>query len=839
MMQVTKQNTGSSLWQPLEKGQVVAGSAGLARVRVADALGRVYVDSKASAGKALRFRARGLAGLHTVSALDGDGAVLAEQRFTLQPATSLHCSKGPYAELANALATMMTAHGHGHDFVVDGKAYHLLICWSRDHVYTLKAMKYYLADVKSGMEFYLDRPRPDGSFWDDIYPNREAPAPTWFGEALGEGFFTYSQDRRWVIRRVPVLADVEFVVTEGVWYAWKASGDDAWMAAALPLLDKALEYNTSSPICWSDKHGLVRRSFCMDGWDFANALYCKGDHRVLHEGDPQFLFHGDNSGLYSIYWRLAEMHQAAGHADRAAELREQGEAFRQRANDKLFFDTNYGHMIPETLPEEQVYAQVGDERKRMSLSTGYTLTRRLATHELAVATLKEYQRRLKANRAESFAEWWSMDPPYTLEQWPSHGPPIGEYMNGGICPIVAGELAKAAFDHGLEDYGADILRRTWQVAQDDGGHLHQVYRRLPTTTPPPVTASFTPVDLRPLASVGLRNGAHRDVPAWTGEGDNDMRNLPTGRRKFGAIEFDVIDPKANAGRSIVKLGGDWVTVPVGHQTGQAVYFMHAAPFGTAGGAVLGYYDVCYADGVEQRIHVRNGHEVGLWWGIGPGAVDRSTTRIAWQGANGQWKNVGLYMFGWNNPRPDVPITAIRCRAIVQGPPPSDFEKHLPPPRCGLMLAAISLSDSPVKYEESIRSYGLPDSWSQAAVYYAVAEGLAGIEDGGRAFDVARVSPRWAATESDRAAITLHYPASDGYCSYEYRLDAKKHRITLELTGSFRRAELHCLLPAGAKPARVEVDGQDVPFQAVKIEKSTYADFTLEQLPAGPVVIEYK
>ena len=40
----------------------------------------------------------------------------------------------------------------------------------------------------------------------------------------------------------------------------------------------------------------------------------------------------------------------------------------------------------------------------------------------------------------------------------------GEYMNMGVTPIVAGELAHGAFEHGFEDYGVDILRRVAALA---------------------------------------------------------------------------------------------------------------------------------------------------------------------------------------------------------------------------------------------------------------------------------------------------------------------------------------------------------------------------------------
>jgi hypothetical protein len=637
-------------------------------------------------------------------------------------------------------------------------------------------------------------------------------------------------------RRIPIEADVEYLYTECVWYVWKASGDDAWMAAQLPKLEKALRYNGSHPTRWSKKHGLVKRSFCMDTWDFTNPLFCSGDHRVLYRRDPRFLFHGDNSGFYASHWRMAEMHEALGNAERAAELRRQGEALRRRANAKLFFGTHYGHMIPESMPEKELYAAVGDERERMSLSTGYTINRGLPDHAMAVKILKEYQKRGKAQRRTSFAEWWSMDPMYTKEQWPSGGPAQGDYVNGAIGLVIAGELAKAAYDHGMEDYGTDILDRVWRLAERDPGPMAPAYMRLPEHPAEP-HAAFRHLDLRPFANVGLRQGATEGGTAWTDEGVNDMRNLPTGRRRFGAIEFDVIAPDANGGRAVVRLNADGkagvaeITVPVDALKARSIYFMHAMPHSAAPGAVVGTYDVCYADGATERIHVRNSHEIGLWWGLSDKTetrwhrdpVDRRITRVAWQGPNGEWKSVGLFMTGWNNPHPEVPITAVRMAAVG---------------RAGVMLAAVSLSDEPVLFETEIRSGGWPECWSYASLYYAIAEGLAGVEDKGRAFDRVSVSPRWASTDSTANHVTLHYPASDGSCSYDYALDRRRRRITLDLTGAFGSAHVHCLLPGAAKAKRVAVDGAEAEFKNSRIEKSSYVDFELDGLPSGPITIEY-
>ena len=146
-----------------------------------------------------------------------------------------------------------------------------------------------------------------------------------------------------------------------------------------------------------------------------------------------------------------------------------------------------------------------------------------------------------------------------------------------------------------------------------------------------------------------------------------------------------------------------------------------------------------------------------------------------------------------------------------------------------------LHDSTIRV---VRSGGWPESWSHASVYYAIAEGLAGVEDKGRAFDRVSVAPRWAATQSAQNHVTLHYPASGGYVSYDYKLDRRRRRISMDLTGSFEHADCHCLLPAGGKAKRVLVDGEEVSFKTSRIERSSYVDFSLDRLPAGPVVIEY-
>jgi hypothetical protein len=76
---------------------------------------------------------------------------------------------------------------------------------------------------------------------------------------------------------------------------------------------------------------------------------------------------------------------------------------------------------------------------------------------MAASILQEYIRRRE--ETESFAEWFSIDPPFPDGVFGDEKLIEGAYVNGGVFPLVGGELARAAFEHGFEGYGVDILRR--------------------------------------------------------------------------------------------------------------------------------------------------------------------------------------------------------------------------------------------------------------------------------------------------------------------------------------------------------------------------------------------
>ena len=89
-----------------------------------------------------------------------------------------------------------------------------------------------------------------------------------------------------------------------------------------------------------------------------------------------------------------------------------------------------------------------DEARQLSLSNAYGMNRGVVDHGKCVSIINEYLERRKTTAA--FAEWFSIDPPFPENAFGFEKLVPGAYVNGGIMPLVGGELARAAFDHGFE-----------------------------------------------------------------------------------------------------------------------------------------------------------------------------------------------------------------------------------------------------------------------------------------------------------------------------------------------------------------------------------------------------
>lgn len=321
--------------------------------------------------------------------------------------------------------------------------------WIRDHSDILRGGRYLEPDVKSAVTAFAHQQAANGRIFDYVttFPEKKpCERENW---------------EKWV--RVPVEADVEYRFVKAAYLAWQASGDEAWMQALLPALERALAYLTTSPLRWDAAHGLVKRPYTIDTWDFD---YTAGRHPWLNFEITEATFwgfmHGDNSGLYEAMRLLASLYEAAGHAPRAAHWAEAAAGLRDRANALLFNGHFYTHFHKLTPVE---IAGV-DEAAQLSLSNPMAINRGLATHEMATAILRTYQERQATTGA--FAPWFSIDPPFPDGAFGDDKLVAGAYCNGGIMPLVGGELARAAFEHGHEPFGVETLARYHDLIRTSG-----------------------------------------------------------------------------------------------------------------------------------------------------------------------------------------------------------------------------------------------------------------------------------------------------------------------------------------------------------------------------------
>ncbi|MCA9743196.1 MAG: hypothetical protein H6695_11280 [Deferribacteres bacterium] len=310
--------------------------------------------------------------------------------------------------------------------------------WIRDHSDIMRGGKYFESDLQSAVNCFANSQARNGRVFDHVLTRP----------------LKHSNERenweKWV--RVPVEADVEYRFVKAAQQAWQATGDHAWLRDILPALELALHYSSSHPLRWDAKHQLVKRPYTIDTWDFD---YTAGRQKWLNFQitDDTFwgIMHCDNSGVYEAAQTLATMNAFLGNSGKAEHWQRLAEGIRERANALLFNGRFYTHFHKLT----PIRIEGVDEAEQLSLSTPMAITRKLATHEIAVAILQEYQRRKKSSGA--FAEWFGIHPPFPDGIFGDEKLVGGAYINGGIFPLSGGELACAAFAHGFESYGLHIL----------------------------------------------------------------------------------------------------------------------------------------------------------------------------------------------------------------------------------------------------------------------------------------------------------------------------------------------------------------------------------------------
>jgi len=786
--------------RPLDVVRVFGAEGAFVAAR--DAAGREYFRAPAEGD--VCFGVSGALGCHTVFVEDAVGRVVESTSFVVDCETEVDDEGGRFRQLLFMLYwTMVARHGETGAFRHGGKVYKYFVGWLRDHVHTMKGMKYFYPDLKGGIELYADTQREDGMVFDKVDKDssfRPTHRDHWFGPG---GFIRKADDGSRRMERIPVENDVEYLFVEGLYYTWKATGDTRWMAGLLDNAIRALRYSATDPYRWSEKYGLLKRGFTIDTWDFQaeEDAAITGYTMVVDKDRTRFgVMHGDNTGFMAGCRYIAEMLEAAGRADEAPPWRELAGTIKQRLDALAWNGEFYTHHVPE---DPEVVRDLGvDQSRQVSLSNAYALNRGI-DHEQCVAIIRTYQRIREEMPESSPGEFYQIFPPFE-RGFGGHNAKW-EYMNGGVTTIVAGELARGAFEHGFERYGVDILERVRQWGERHQGYLHCTYRG---AMPEPPERAFEPLDIRQQANMDLASPARGEALSWADYPGNDLAQMPSGRQVFHDIPFDVVAPDENGGRVAIGLldRGDYYrecVVPVGRKAG-GIYFLHTA----GGDDPTGTFEVHYADGSVHTEYVMKGRQLGGWWlpsDPSPGRGRKVTARVAWWGPNQVFPNVGNYVYGWDNPRPDQTIEKLVLRAARNG--------------AFWAVLGLTLSDAPVFFMPDDVSFGIPDNWGAAAVVYALVEGLAGIKDEGVAYDRALVAPRWAAAQVKRAAATAKYRASGGYVRYRYA--AEEGALRLNIAGSGEELRVELLLPDGANPRGVRVNGCEAPFDLKAVEDSRY------------------
>ena len=410
---------------------------------------------------------------------------------------------------------------------VDGHKMMVNKNWIRDHVHVLKAMRHWEYDYAGYVDFTLAHQRADGCILELV---KQADDSHWrYAAPESRKFFP---DDNLAMCRLDIEADVEYLLVEGATYCYRISGDDAWLARALPRLEKAIDYMTSDPKRWDAAHGLVKRGYTIDTWDFTYEP-ASVTNRTLTSATPQAIMHGDNSGVYQAMTQLAWLNDRLGRAEKAVAWRARADALKAAMYKHLWNGRFFFHQLPLNVPPVDAH-----ERERLSLSAAYDMNRGLMPVADCRRTIEEFRRRRQTT--DCFAEWFTVDPPYDFT-FARH--PRGDYVNGGVCLFTAGELAKAALENGYEAYGWDILVRVKEMAARDGT-LYFLYDR---TTAKSINAALGPSAwgaasilsafdeaLAGVRDVGVRYDAIRFSPRWLVTGLDEVRYF-TGYEAANAV----------------------------------------------------------------------------------------------------------------------------------------------------------------------------------------------------------------------------------------------------------------------------------------------------------------
>jgi len=392
--------------------------------------------------------------------------------ITGQSQTSFSEDSGIYGQMLNDLKKNLYGERNVKKVTLDGKERTMFISWVRDHIHTMKAYKYWEKDLGSYLDFYMGRQTENGMYFDywESYKNKNV-GQLFFTNCFDRQFYFVDVNNQNFFFRMPMEADLEYLMVEGVFTYWQASGDTSYLRKWLPALLRGMKYEMTDPLRWSSKNLLVKRPYTIDTWDFTSQHdSLKSVEKLLGHIDntektPKGIMHGDNSGMFRACKQLSIMLTTTGQKYAAKEWSLQGDLILQRLNALCWNGKYYSHFIPE----DPVPAHLKtDPLNSIGLSNTYSINRGSTTPAMAASIIESYREIGEKTKGESVAPWYGVYP-FIYPHFGNYQ--VGEYMNGAVLPLVGGELCKAAFQNGYEKYAVEQLLIIEKILKANNGRL--------------------------------------------------------------------------------------------------------------------------------------------------------------------------------------------------------------------------------------------------------------------------------------------------------------------------------------------------------------------------------
>ena len=201
--------------------------------------------------------------------------------------------------------------------------------------------------------------------------------------------------------------------------------------------------------------------------------------------------------------------------------------------------------------------------------------------------------------------------------------------------------------------------------------------RAGTADPAPIPGTL--LDLRPVAN---QRHTDSDGRGWLAKGSEyDLSALGSGRKRLGRFTFEIPDPAANQGKSLIMLRGERdvaarqpasVTVRWSGRAACLAFLHTALDRAPSFGDVIGRYTITLAGGRRIPVDLTYGRNINSWLWDADRGIASIDHEVAWTGTTRAGNDVYLQILRWRNPEPTRAVTGITLSSRGGRPSPVIF-----------------------------------------------------------------------------------------------------------------------------------------------------------------------